>query len=114
MTLIPEFGKILFMELSDLEVTAALARVGFSKEELETARPAFEQMLGYFEQMAAADNDVAAFGKPLTEVEVQRRTVDSANLRADLNTVSPAASTEAIISRVEDTDGRFFVIPNVL
>jgi aspartyl-tRNA(Asn)/glutamyl-tRNA(Gln) amidotransferase subunit C len=113
LTSTPEFGKILFMELSDLEVTAALARVGFSREELETARPAFEQMLGYFEQMAAADNDVAAFGKPLNDVEVKRRTVDSANLRSDVNTASPATA-DAIISRGEDTDGRFFVIPNVL
>jgi aspartyl-tRNA(Asn)/glutamyl-tRNA(Gln) amidotransferase subunit C len=49
------------MDIEDLKVTAALAHLNLDEGELQSAFPAFEQMLGFFAAMQAADEDTAAF-----------------------------------------------------
>jgi aspartyl-tRNA(Asn)/glutamyl-tRNA(Gln) amidotransferase subunit C len=107
------------MDISELEVTASLAHVGFSHDELEAAFPAFRQMLGYFEAMRAADTDDAAFDGPLASLAPQRPIVQSPHFRADAVATATAtaevtASGDALLQNPGETDGRFVVIPNVL
>jgi aspartyl-tRNA(Asn)/glutamyl-tRNA(Gln) amidotransferase subunit C len=49
------------MEIEDLQVTAQLAHLNMGEEDLAAAFPAFEQMLGFFAAMQAADHDAGAF-----------------------------------------------------
>jgi aspartyl-tRNA(Asn)/glutamyl-tRNA(Gln) amidotransferase subunit C len=49
------------MKIEDLQETADLAHLNMDEKELAGAFPAFEQMLGYFAAMQAADKDEAAF-----------------------------------------------------
>jgi aspartyl-tRNA(Asn)/glutamyl-tRNA(Gln) amidotransferase subunit C len=52
------------MKIDDLRETAMLAHLNLDDAELAGAFPAFEQMLGFFAAMQAADEDRAAFPAP--------------------------------------------------
>ncbi|GHU92926.1 hypothetical protein FACS189479_03200 [Spirochaetia bacterium] len=113
------------MTIEDLKETAALAHLNLSEKELAGAFPAFEQMLGYFAAMQAADRDEAAFaaadaavsGNP-TGVSAVSRTVSSNHFRPDnlnLNNNNPSDNpNENLLNNAGERDGRFVVVPNVL
>jgi aspartyl-tRNA(Asn)/glutamyl-tRNA(Gln) amidotransferase subunit C len=120
------------MKIEDLQETARLAHLNMDEEELAGAFPAFEQALGFFALMQAADGDTALFpaGKDLSG---SSRTVSSAHFRPDASNYNPnnshnTASTglndpehepprglcRALLDNAGDRDGRFIVVPNVL
>jgi aspartyl-tRNA(Asn)/glutamyl-tRNA(Gln) amidotransferase subunit C len=113
------------MEIEDLKETAALARLNLGDEELAAAFPAFEQMLGFFAAMQAADNDEGLFSRTGGGAEnvlpsgqnAVARMAGADFFRAD----DPAAGNdgsgnlnEHLLDNAGDRDGRFVVIPNVL
>ncbi|GHU60762.1 hypothetical protein FACS189445_1020 [Spirochaetia bacterium] len=127
------------MKIEDLQITAQLAHLNMDETELAAAFPAFEQMLGFFAAMQAADTDSAAFPEAaLTAVfTAASQSVPSAHFRPDtvdrrsnnLNpndshiTSSNGLNDETLVSRTlvrdllnnaGDRDGRFIVVPNVL
>jgi aspartyl-tRNA(Asn)/glutamyl-tRNA(Gln) amidotransferase subunit C len=105
------------MTIDDLKVTAALAHLNMDEAELAGAFPAFEQMLGYFAAMQAADRAAPAdkSNPPVSGVE---RAAGSSHFRGDAAPVNPAnashALAEDLLDRAGERDGRFVVIPNVL
>jgi aspartyl-tRNA(Asn)/glutamyl-tRNA(Gln) amidotransferase subunit C len=120
------------MKIEDLQETAALAHLNLSEKELAGAFPAFEQMLGYFAAMQAADRDEAAFaggsstlgnsaldssaGTP-AGVSAVSRTVSSGHFRPDnLNPNNNPSDNpnEDLLNNAGERDGRFVVVPNVL
>jgi aspartyl-tRNA(Asn)/glutamyl-tRNA(Gln) amidotransferase subunit C len=110
------------MNIDDLKITAQLAHLNMTEQELDAAYPAFEQMLGYFAAMQAADNDTAAFAAPLAQLAGAARTVSADFFRSDnpncnLNnshTTSSNGLNENLLNNAGDRDGRFIVVPNVL
>ena len=109
------------MDRKDLQETAALAHLNLTEEELDTAFPAFEQMLGFFAAMQAADNDREAFSAPAAglsqEIYVAAAPVSQDFFRKDaaLNAGAyNAALNEALLDNAGERDGRFVLIPNVL
>ena len=111
------------MTIEDLQETAALAHLNLNEKELAAAFPAFEQMLGYFAAMQAADEDLAAFGQSadkksavLTGASHHSRAVSSGFFRPDgaVNTSGSTVNTENLIGNAGERDGQFLVIPNVL
>jgi aspartyl-tRNA(Asn)/glutamyl-tRNA(Gln) amidotransferase subunit C len=109
------------MNIEDLRETAALAHLNLGDGELAAAFPAFEQMLGYFAAMQAADKDEAAFGANGGQeaapagLSALARTVSSGHFRLDNQNPH---TNEDIAGRMLDNsgerDGRFVVVPNVL
>jgi aspartyl-tRNA(Asn)/glutamyl-tRNA(Gln) amidotransferase subunit C len=106
------------MEMEDLRETAALAHLNLDEKELSGAFSAFEQMLGYFAAMQAAEDAVVSpAAGPAAGISAVARTVSSDQFRPDSR---PAGSPggEEVISRMLDSagerDGRFVVVPNVL
>jgi aspartyl-tRNA(Asn)/glutamyl-tRNA(Gln) amidotransferase subunit C len=107
------------MTIEDLKVTAALAHLNLSDGELASAYPAFEQMLGYFAAMQAADNDPALRGAGGEDNIAGKAQVTPDCFRPDRGPeddgcIDAAASGEAMLGNAGDRDGRFVVIPNVL
>jgi aspartyl-tRNA(Asn)/glutamyl-tRNA(Gln) amidotransferase subunit C len=115
------------MTIEDLQETAALAHLNLGKKELEAAFPAFEQMLGFFAAMQAADGDNEAFpagtaGTGGTSADGGSRTVVSSYFRPDKpnphtnseNSIHASVNPETMLDNAGDRDGRFVVIPNVL
>ena len=113
------------MNIEDLKITARLAHLNLTEQELAAAYPAFEQMLGYFAAMQAADNDTTAFAAPLTQLARladASRTVSADFFRSDnpdcnLNNSHTTFSnglTENLLNNAGDRDSRFIVVPNVL
>ena len=108
------------MEFSDLQETADLAHLNMAERELRGAFPAFEQMLGYFAVMQAADRDEAAFTAVMSGsggMTAGARVVNSGWFRPDSanpGSVSGADMGETLLSKAGERDGRFVVIPNVL
>jgi aspartyl-tRNA(Asn)/glutamyl-tRNA(Gln) amidotransferase subunit C len=115
------------MKIEDLQVTAQLAHLNMDEAELAAAFPAFEQMLGFFAAMQAADTDSAAF--PAGFAGDAARTVQSGYFRpdnpnnshdtADLNRsdskdINDETSVSNLLNNAGDRDGRFIVVPNVL
>jgi aspartyl-tRNA(Asn)/glutamyl-tRNA(Gln) amidotransferase subunit C len=102
------------MKIEDLQVTAQLAHLNMDEKELAAAFPAFEQMLGFFAAMQAADKDTAAF----PEAVETNRTVSSDHFRSDNPNNSPNTASnglnENLLNNAGDRDGRFIVVPNVL
>ena len=85
------------MTIEDLKETAALAHLNLEESELAAAFPAFEQMLGYFAAMQAADDDKAAFPQGLISplpglvgASGHSQLVDSGFFRLDSPAVSKA------------------------
>ena len=101
------------MELTDLRVTADLAHLNLSEEELQRAFPAFEEMLSFFAAMQAADADGAlpALSDQTEGMAASAKVVASGYFRPD-----EAHATEScdLLSKAGERDGRFIVIPNVL
>jgi aspartyl-tRNA(Asn)/glutamyl-tRNA(Gln) amidotransferase subunit C len=102
-----------YMDMNELEITAELAHLGTSREELEQAWPSFTQMLGYFEAMQAADNDSEAFGAPLANFNAQKPLAGTEHFRQD-DIVQSSVPGPAMVGRAGEKDGSFIVIPNVL
>jgi aspartyl-tRNA(Asn)/glutamyl-tRNA(Gln) amidotransferase subunit C len=119
------------MKIEDLQATAQLAHLNMGEAELAAAFPAFEQMLGFFAAMQAADNDAAAFPAGFVGDEAQvgssafvksaahfRPDGPAYNTNQSQNTGSIGVNDEALVSNLlnnaGDRDGRFIVVPNVL
>ncbi|MDR2607788.1 MAG: aspartyl/glutamyl-tRNA amidotransferase subunit C [Treponema sp.] len=107
------------MTIEDLKVTAALAHLNLSEGELAAAFPAFEQMLGYFAAMQAADNDPDLQGTGREDNIGGKAQVTSAYFRPDQGLenaggIDTAGLAETMLDNAGDRDGRFVVIPNVL
>jgi aspartyl-tRNA(Asn)/glutamyl-tRNA(Gln) amidotransferase subunit C len=116
------------MKVEDLRETAALAHLNLDEKELSGAFSAFEQMLGYFAAMEAADQEDAEgaaapspASSPAAGISAVARTVPSDHFRPDnqnSNSIVANLGDEEVISRMLDSagerDGRFVVVPNVL
>jgi aspartyl-tRNA(Asn)/glutamyl-tRNA(Gln) amidotransferase subunit C len=116
------------MEMEDLRQTASLAHLNLDEKELSGAFSAFEQMLGYFAAMQAADAEEALFpagASPAAGAEAGlsavARTLSSTHFRPDsphLQQNTDLCGDEEVIARMLDSagerDGRFVVVPNVL
>jgi aspartyl-tRNA(Asn)/glutamyl-tRNA(Gln) amidotransferase subunit C len=115
------------MTIKDLQETAALAHLNLDEQELTAAFPAFEQMLGFFAAMQAADDDGAAFpagtaDKNAGGAAAGSRTVASSYFRSDKpdsnthseNSIHSSVAPETMLDNAGERDGRFVVIPNVL
>jgi aspartyl-tRNA(Asn)/glutamyl-tRNA(Gln) amidotransferase subunit C len=119
------------MNIEDLQATAELAHLNMGEEELTMAFPAFEQMLGFFAAMQAADHDAGAFPAGFADEAAQTGSSafvkSAAFFRPDRpnhnpnnsdNTGSIGLSDETLVSdllhNAGDRDGRFIVVPNVL
>ncbi|MDR0375198.1 MAG: aspartyl/glutamyl-tRNA amidotransferase subunit C [Treponema sp.] len=114
------------MNIKDLQETAALAHLNLTDEDLKAAFPAFEQMLGFFAAMQAADDDAEAFPVSIAGLSHQTHTVSSDFFREDASQDAPfecgavndqserLLDNEALLNNAGERDGRFIVIPNVL
>jgi aspartyl-tRNA(Asn)/glutamyl-tRNA(Gln) amidotransferase subunit C len=119
------------MNIEDLQVTAQLAHLNMEEAELAAAFPAFEQMLGFFAAMQAADDDAAAFpagfgGDPaqtgssafVKSADHFRPDQPAPNANNPRQNGSIGVNHEALVSNLlnnaGDRDGRFIVVPNVL
>jgi aspartyl-tRNA(Asn)/glutamyl-tRNA(Gln) amidotransferase subunit C len=112
------------MKIDDLKETAALAHLNLEDDELAAAFPAFEQMLGYFAAMQAADRDEGLFPAAGAKLPAGQnagaRLVESGFFRPDTPREVPPAGdnpnnlNENLLNNAGDRDGRFLVIPNVL
>ena len=115
------------MTIEDLKETAALAHLNLEESELAVAFPAFEQMLGYFAAMQAADEDKAAFpaysvspSPGIAGASGNSRMAGSSFFRPDspadssLNNNPSPGLNEKLLNNSGERDGRFLVIPNVL
>ncbi|MDR0758968.1 MAG: aspartyl/glutamyl-tRNA amidotransferase subunit C [Treponema sp.] len=113
---------ILSMDIEDLKVTAQLAHLNLDEGELAASFPAFEQMLGFFAAMQAADGDTAAFPVPgsreIDAAGANARTVCIGYFRADVHTTASTGLNQPeipnLIDNAGERDGRFILIPNVL
>ncbi|MDR1318553.1 MAG: aspartyl/glutamyl-tRNA amidotransferase subunit C [Treponema sp.] len=106
------------MKIEDLQETAALAHLSMDEKELAGAFPAFEQMIGYFAAMQAADRDEASFtasiGGGTEGMAASSRVVESGYFRPDRSNAGSEDLSEKMLEKAGDRDGRFVVIPNVL
>ena len=112
------------MTIEDLKDTAVMAHLSIQESELTAMFPAFQQMVGFFDAMQAAEEDRAAFPGGLASVSSalagasgNYRTVNAGFYRSDAkkspnDTKSPF--TETLLENAGERDGRFFVVPNVL
>jgi len=102
-----------------LQATAALAHLDLDADELAAALPAFEQMLGYFAAMLAADADGAAFAGSVADPAQTASGVAINHFRSELNynnnpLVNANLPADVLLAQSGETDGRFIVVPNVL
>ncbi|MDR2247222.1 MAG: aspartyl/glutamyl-tRNA amidotransferase subunit C [Treponema sp.] len=110
------------MNIEDLRVTAQLAHLTLDEGELAASFPAFEQMLGFFAAMQAADGDTEAFpipGSRQTDAAgANAQTVRIGCFRADVRTAASAGLNQTegpnLIDNAGERDGRFILIPHVL
>ncbi|MDR1411407.1 MAG: aspartyl/glutamyl-tRNA amidotransferase subunit C [Spirochaetaceae bacterium] len=101
------------MNIEDLKETAALAHLNLDEAELESAFPAFEQMLGFFAAMQAADKDEAAFPVPIGGNAGQSRPAESGFFRPDAGSAG-TGQVSGLLDNAGERDGGFVVVPNVL
>ncbi|MDR1301265.1 MAG: aspartyl/glutamyl-tRNA amidotransferase subunit C [Treponema sp.] len=105
------------MNMEDLQETARLAHLTMHDQDLAAAFPAFEQMLGFFAAMQAADKDQEAFSAPLSQLSGPSRIVSQDHFRQDNpspqdpDTLSIAAK---LLDNAGERDGQFVLVPNVL
>ncbi len=92
------------MDASELEVTARMARLALSPEEVEKLRTAVEQMLAHFSHMREVD--VAGLA-PTTHALLKEN-----RLRDDQE--SRAVPPDALLESAPEREERFIVVPNVL
>jgi aspartyl-tRNA(Asn)/glutamyl-tRNA(Gln) amidotransferase subunit C len=101
------------MDMGDLKETAALARLNMNETELAAAFPAFEQMLGFFAAMQAADADTEAFPGGASRFAAPGAAPDF--FRPDIPGAFPRShNQESLLDNAGERDGRFIVVPNVL
>jgi len=104
-------------------VTASLAHLDLSDDEVAAALPAFELMLEYFAAMKAADEDADAFGVSIMDIQPSAQDSQFGNrVRLDLlsnqnnnqnsNPLSNLANE--LVNRAPERENNFIVIPNVL
>ncbi|MDR0539797.1 MAG: aspartyl/glutamyl-tRNA amidotransferase subunit C [Spirochaetaceae bacterium] len=98
--------------MDDLRITANLARLTLSEDELRGSLKSFSDMVSYFAAMEDAEADSESFGRPLAEARESRFMVDSKHFRPDQTQADTAP--DALLALAPERDGRFFVIPNVL
>lgn len=91
------------MERVELDITAQLARLELSEEEIQSFEQAVVQMLEYFSKMKEFDVEGLPPTAQITENNRTRRDVASAN-----------EDTTALLSNAPELEDRFIVIPNVL
>jgi len=91
------------MERVELDITAQLARLELSEEEIQSFELAVVQMLEYFSKMKEFDVEGLPPTAQITENNRTRRDVASAN-----------EDTTALLSNAPELEDRFIVIPNVL
>jgi aspartyl-tRNA(Asn)/glutamyl-tRNA(Gln) amidotransferase subunit C len=119
------FVRIYGMTMDDLRETAALAHLSLGEAELAAAFPAFEQILGYFAAMQAADEDENLFPKTASGPSAPAGQnagagiVGSGHFRTDdagseKSAVFSGDLNENLLNNSGERDGRFLVIPNVL
>ena len=95
---------------AELEVTAYLARLRLSSAEREQLRAGVQQILSYFDVMAALD---------VGEVEPTTHALGTRNrLRSDQVVPSeqrwPGASPERLLATAAESEDDHFSVPNVL
>ena len=107
------------MNIEDLRETAALAHLNLDERELSGAFPAFEEMLGFFAVMRAAEPPAGE--TPPAEIAAAgavARIVDSRWFRGDetagKGNRAGAETAEQMLDNAGERDGRFVVVPNVL
>jgi aspartyl-tRNA(Asn)/glutamyl-tRNA(Gln) amidotransferase subunit C len=92
------------MDLSELEITARMARLTLSEQEKEKLARAVEQMLAHFSHMQAIDvHDLA----PTTHALLKEN-----RLREDVE--NHAKISDKLLENAPEREDRFIVIPNVL
>jgi Asp-tRNA(Asn)/Glu-tRNA(Gln) amidotransferase C subunit len=104
------------VKVEELRETAALAHLNLDEGELTGALSAFEEMLGYFALMQAADSEIPG---PQPGVSAVARTVSSGCFRGDGGAPSPGGEDRegcigGMLDSAGERDGRFVVVPNVL
>ncbi|MFQ3547375.1 MAG: hypothetical protein SNJ56_03480 [Termitinemataceae bacterium] len=128
------------MLLDDLQVTARLAHLGLSEDELRAALPAFEQMLEYFARMQGAliqgehgsgldsssvhsdlvissetlQNNNPAAGNNLNNSNNLSNNPSNHPLNNPLNAHQLNNAVSALLDQAGERNGPFIVIPNVL
>jgi len=91
------------MERTELDITAQLARLELSDEEIQRFERAVFQMLEYFSKMREFDAEGLP---PTTQMTENNRTrEDSASANED---------TAGLLRNTPELEDRFIVIPNVL
>ncbi|MDR2394698.1 MAG: aspartyl/glutamyl-tRNA amidotransferase subunit C [Treponema sp.] len=105
------------MNMEDLQETAGLAHLTMSEHALAAAFPVFEQMLGFFAAMQAADEDQEAFPALPSQLSGPSRIVTQDHFRQD-NPSPPSQQHTSLVFKLLDNagdrDGRFVLVPNVL
>ncbi|GHV83613.1 hypothetical protein AGMMS50212_09530 [Spirochaetia bacterium] len=103
------------MDIEDLRVTASLAHLNLKQEELEAAFPAFEQMLGYFAAMQAADKDEKAFSGSKLALSHGAFQVNQDHFKKDDAILGNSELSYAgLVGNSGENDGQFIIVPNVL
>jgi aspartyl-tRNA(Asn)/glutamyl-tRNA(Gln) amidotransferase subunit C len=105
------------MTRDDLKVTAELAHLNLKDEELDAAFPSFQEMLGYFAAMQAADKDpdLSQGGADVKAGQnVGAQSVGAGFFRKDEEVSGGSEKLEMILDNAGERDGRFYVIPSVL
>ncbi len=94
------------MNEDELRVTADLAEIELTDEELASLGAAVEQLVSYFETMAEADIDGL---EPTTHALLRRN-----RIRADQPASDPETDADHLLENAPELEDRFIVIPNVL
>jgi aspartyl-tRNA(Asn)/glutamyl-tRNA(Gln) amidotransferase subunit C len=97
-------GLTVGMDAAELLMTARMARLNLSPEELERLSRGVEQMLGHFSHMREIDVEGLA---PTTHALLREN-----RLREDA--VTSQTSADTLIGNAAEREDRFIVIPNVL
>lgn len=98
------------MDIDELRVTASLARLEMSDEELAAHGGAFEMMLEYFSAMQKADRIIGESPEAGGSGGVAKPEM----FRDDAFRGALKTNPGEIIEKAGETDGNFIVIPNVL
>ncbi|MDR2481910.1 MAG: aspartyl/glutamyl-tRNA amidotransferase subunit C [Spirochaetaceae bacterium] len=97
------------MDIEELKITAELARLKISNDELQSSFGAFEQMLEYFAEMQDADTLFKLSGAE------SGRAAPLERFRSDSHEhIPPQCTPESMLHNAGEHDGRFVVVPNVL
>jgi aspartyl-tRNA(Asn)/glutamyl-tRNA(Gln) amidotransferase subunit C len=102
------------VNIEDLRETAALAHLNLDEQELSGAFPAFEEMLGFFAAMQAADRDLPPAAGPEAGISAVAQALPSGRFRSDGEAKGGGEDIEQMLDSAGERDGRFIVVPNVL